>query len=1122
MLLNSPCDFPIRIRAVFVLHDEAGGFGASVLERLLLSSLSLVSENAGDGRVDEPVLVLVFSNKDEDDHCSLLCHGGSERPGYPTRRLRAKSAMNNRPRGLYEVLVTEAIKTQLEQLGSEWHTVIGDVRSAEAPDRLALHLGRIVKRALSSVSESERVAKGIALARALIQQIETAVAASGATGEKPVEPGIVLRAVLGRTPDGRPEAIAEPLIPLLDTTLLTNAPGEPRVGNQLLTELHSADRIDLVMAFIRRSGVAALLDTLRSHCQSGRQLRVLTTTYTGSTEGRALDTLQELGAEVRVSYDTSTTRLHAKAWLFHRRSGFSTAYIGSSNLTHSAQVSGLEWNVRVSGARNPDVIEKVAAVFESYWNSGDFVPYDAETFAAHVDATGSGPTVVLSPIEIRPEPFQERLLEQIELARQRGHHRNLLVSATGTGKTVMAAVDYARLRERLQRSRLLFVAHREEILEQSLATFRHCLRDHAFGELWVGGQRPRRFDHVFASIQSLNAAGLDLLDARHFDVVIVDEFHHAAAPSYRALLERIEPIELLGLTATPERSDGLPLLDWFDNRIAAELRLWDAIDQQRLSPFAYYGVHDGLDLRQIPWRRGRGYDVEGLSNLLTSNDAWARQVLAQVVARVDDPRQMRALGFCVSVDHARFMARAFRDAGVPAVAVWADSPDAERAAALSDLAARRVNALFSVDLFNEGVDIPAVDTLLLLRPTDSATLFLQQLGRGLRRLAGKTFCTVLDFVGQHRKEFRFDRRFRALLGGSRKDLERQIVSGFPFLPAGCHMELDRVATDVVLENIRAAVPSRWPDKVAELRAAANGDHSITLARFLGEAGLELDDIYSGRNTFSDLREAAGLSVASPGPKEDVLRPACGRVLHIDDSIRIETYRHLLTQDHPPDPDTLSARDRALTRMLVASVADRALEKTTSLQDACTLLWQHPQVRAELVELLDVLAQKVEHVQHPLDTHPDVPLVVHARYSRVEIFPAFGVGQHAKVAPWQTGVHWAKKAGADLFAFTLDKTTGQFSPTTRYRDYAINRELIHWESQSSTRASSETGLRYQRHVAMGTAVMLFARLRSDDRAFWFLGPASYVSHESELPMAITWRLKHRLPGDLFAQFAAAVA
>jgi len=1026
-------------------------------------------------------------------------------------------------RGLYEVLITEALAARLRDLGEQLAAETNDLRAAEAADRIALHLSRIVKRSVAAVDDADRVTRGIDLARALLLQIDAILSGSDATPDMPVTPGKVLRAIAGRQPDGSPEAIPAPLIPLLDTTLLTNAPGEPRVGSQLHTEIHSADRIDLVMAFVRRSGIAPLLEALRAHCASGRSLRILTTTYTGSTEALALDALHALGAQVRVSYDTSSTRLHAKAWLFRRHSGFSTAYIGSSNLTHSAQTNGLEWNVRVSGARNPDVIDKVAAVFEVYWNSGDFVPYERDDFQARSEsATGPGPRVVLSPTEIRPEPFQERLLEQIALSRECGHHRNLLVSATGTGKTVMAAIDYTRLRETLPRARLLYVAHREEILDQSLATFRQALRDHAFGESWVGGRRPRAFDHVFASIQSLSATRLSNVAPDHFDVVIIDEFHHAAARSYQALLDRIRPVELLGLTATPERSDGLPVLDWFNHRIAAELRLWDAIDQHRLSPFCYYGVHDGIDLREVPWQRGRGYDVEGLSNLLTASDAWARLVLGQVVQRVDDPHRMRALGFCVSVAHARYMARVFGDAGVEATAVWADSPDEERRAALADLAARRVNVVFSVDLFNEGVDVPAVDTLLLLRPTDSPTLFLQQLGRGLRRTHGKTVCTVLDFVGRHRTEFRFDRRFRALLGGTRKGLIDQIQGGFPFLPAGCHMELDPVATDIVLRNVRDAVPSRWSARVEELRHVAHRFPDVTLARFMDEAGLELEDVYTGQKTWSDLQADAGLPVAPAGPEEAALRRACGRLLHVDDSQRIDSYRDILSLPEAPQPAALPVRQRRLLRMLVASIVDKAAGRTASLEDGCLLLWQHPQVRVELLQLLDVLALRLEHLPHALPTHADVPLQVHARYSRIEILAAFGVGDGATVAPWQTGVYWAEAAKADLLAFTLDKTSGQFSPTTRYRDYAISRELIHWESQSTTRADSETGLRYQRHVELGTSVMLFARLRTSDRAFSFLGPADYVRHESEQPMAITWRLHHPLPGDLFASFAAAVA
>lgn len=1011
-----------------------------------------------------------------------------------------------RGRGIHDVLITDAIRDELGALGRDLYVAQDSLRPAETADRLALHISRVVLRAMRDVEDGDDVARRVALAREI-------VIALGAPEDAPVEPAAVLRALLAHLPDGTPEAIDRPLIPLLDTTLLTNAPGEPRVGSQLLAEIHSADRIDVVMAFIRMSGIRPMLDALRRHCEAGRALRFLTTTYTGSTEPQALNALKSIGADVRVSYEIGLTRLHSKAWLFHRASGFSTAYIGSSNLTHSAQVTGLEWNVRVSGARNPDVIEKFAAVFESYSASVDFVAYDEEEFTRAVRRE-DGPAVLLSPIELRPEPFQERLLEQIELARQHGHHRNLLVSATGTGKTVMAAIDYSRLRRRLPRARLLFVAHRDEILEQARATFRHALRDQAFGERWVGGDRPSRFDFVFASIQSLSRMSVPDLMPDHFDVVIVDEFHHAEASTYRRLLDHIRPVELLGLTATPERADGQDVLHWFDGRIAGELRLWDAIDQHRLCPFAYYGIADSLDLRDVPFVRGRGYDVDRLTGLLTADDAWARRILHELDSHVDSVGRMRALGFCVSVEHARFMARVFNEHNVSATAVWADTPRDEREQALRDLGDRRINALFSVDLFNEGVDLPDVDTLMFLRPTDSPTLFLQQLGRGLRRSHGKTQCTVLDFVGHHRKEFRFDRRFRALLGGSRKELTQQIDTGFPFLPAGCHMELDPVARDRVLENIRQSIPSQWPARVAELREL--GD--VSLETYLEETGRELEDVYNGKRSWTELREAAGLPVPLPGELDGRLLRACGRLLHVDDPERIEAWRRFVTTSS--DQHAMDERGRRCLRMLVASLMDA--EKGESLWDAAERLRRHPRVLAEIESLMSPLASRIEHTLEP--SAGDVALQVHARYTRIEILSAFGVGgaESARTPTWQTGVWWAKDANADLLAFTLDKTSGQFSPTTRYRDYAISRDRIHWESQGATRGDSETGRRYQNHQAQGSSIQIFARLRQDDRAFWYLGPAHYLGHEGEQPMAITWQLHHPLPGDLFARFAAAVA
>ena len=1017
--------------------------------------------------------------------------------------------------GIREALVTARLTRALEASDQSLIPEITALGEGEASDRISRHVARLLARVIDGSPDSQRVEVGIRLARQMLSHLSNVAQQPDLEDDSPGEPGEILAALLRRQPDGSAEMIERPLTPLLDTTVFTNAPGEPAVGHELRAEIHSAEAIDVVMAFIRWSGVRPLMDALRRHCQNGRPLRVLTTTYTNSTEQRALDELAALGAEIHVSYDTTMTRLHAKAWIFHRADEYSTSYVGSSNLTHSAQVSGLEWNVRLSGARNPDALAKVSAVFASYWASSDFRLYDPDEFRLKTDLDIPAAQIRLSPFDLEPRPFQERLLELLAISRRQGHHRNLLVAATGTGKTVMAAIDYARLRGTLPRDRLLFVAHRSEILDQSCEIFRHAMRDLSFGEMWVGGRRPSRFDHVFASVQSLSASGVDRIDPDHFDMVIIDEFHHAAAASYEALLSHLSPVELLGLTATPERADGLDILGHFGGRMAAELRVWDAIDQQYLAPFAYFGVHDGMDLRDVPWRRGAGYDVAELTNLLTADHVWSNRVLEQVRDKISDPHSMRALGFCVSVRHAVFMAERFTAAGLPSLALSGASNEAEREGALRELASGRIRVLFSVDLFNEGLDIPTVDTLLLLRPTDSPTLFLQQLGRGLRKTSGKTVCTVLDFVGTHRKEFRFDRRFRALLGGSRADLRKQVEDGFPFLPAGCHLELDAVAQEVVLRSIREALPTRWPERCEELRAL--GD--VSLAKYLEETGLDLADVYAGTHSWSEMRRVAGLDTATEGPGEMALLRAVGRLLHVNDDERIDAYRGFLAPAGAPVPSALNEMDRRRLRMLIASLAPPRSKAT--LPEFIEDVWSNPQVLAELRELLDLLHGTGDHLDIPLGL-PDVPLRIHARYTRDEILAAFDTGAMAKPPSWREGVWPDGPSRSDLFAFTLDKSVGSFSPTTRYRDYAISPELIHWESQSATSEASETGQRYINHRALGSAIILFARLRSNDRAFWCLGRASYVSHENERPIAFVWKLEHRLPADLYSQFAAAVA
>lgn len=959
------------------------------------------------------------------------------------------------------------------------------------------------------------------VANALIADLGGASPRSFDGGDAIALPPRVLHEVLGpaNPDDGRPRR-ERPTVPLSSSALLVNARGEPGVGSEVNRELASADAVDLLVPFIRWTGVRIVRDALTEVARRGGQVRVIASTYLGSSEPRALEALLELGAEVRVSYDTTSTRLHAKAWLFERASGYSTALIGSSNLSNTALVDGLEWNVRLSAIENPTVLDQFRATFESYWASEHVEPYEAERFAAAIERAEPGPANdPLSPFDLVPYPHQLRILERLEVERERhGLWRNLVVAATGTGKTVVAALDYRRLlAERGGDMSLLFVAHRKEILDQSRRVFRHALRDGAFGEVYVDGQRPTQWNHVFASVQSLSTLDLADLPPDRFDMVIVDEFHHAAAPTYRALLDHLAPEVLLGLTATPERTDGQSVTDWFDGRFAAEVRLWDAIEGAQLVPFQYFGVHDDVDLASLEWKRG-GYDVGALENLYTGNDARLGKILRSVRDIVSDPLRMRALGFCVSVAHATYMAERFRGAGIPAVAVSGETPAADRAAALRMLRTGEVNCVFAVDLFNEGIDVPAIDTVLFLRPTESATVFLQQLGRGLRRTDGKACLTVLDFIGQQHRNFRFDRRLRALLGsGTRPELTRAVEDGFPFLPSGCHIQLDRVAQEVVLTNLRTVAGGKWSEMVQELREI--GD--VSLAGFLQRTERDLEEVYRTDRGWAALRRDAGLSTAAAGDDDVRLGRAIGRMLHIDDPERLDVYERVVSADAPPQTDGISERELRPLTMLHFDLWG-SNEKTLGLAEGMARLWANPARRDEIRDLIEVLEERADVVPRNLRLTQPIPLAVHCRYTRDEALAAVGASRAEKPRPLREGVLWGEASQCDLFFVTITKSERQYSPTTMYRDHAISHTLFHWESQSTTTERSPTGQRYIHHAERGSHVLLFARENQGHRAYTFLGTAQYESHAGERPIAIRWRLDDPLPEAVYAMARTAAA
>ncbi|MGA9749770.1 MAG: DUF3427 domain-containing protein [Nocardioides sp.] len=1016
------------------------------------------------------------------------------------------------PAGLYESVLTSALATALE-LPSDLESEIESVDPADQPHVLTRHIAAALNHRMNAERDP---ARRVQLANALLQQIAL-------PDQSIVEPVRELHAI--RPPDApgtHGRLRRRPKTPLNDANLLTNAHGEPSLATELRAELDSADSVDLLCAFVMWRGVRLLSKELTAIREAGVPLRVITTTYIGGTEREALDRLiRDYGAEVKIQYDAARTRLHAKAWLFRRRTGFDTAYVGSSNLSTSALLEGVEWNVRLSSAATPALMRKFEATFDSYWSSPEFESYDPERDRDRLDdalleASGrrrsDRVTISLSGLEVRPYPYQQEMLDAIDAERRlHDRHRNLVVAATGTGKTVIAALDYRRLVQQAggQLPSLLFVAHRREILEQSMRTYREVMADGNFGELYVGGSRPERWQHVFASVQSLTAYGVHNLPSDAFEVVVIDEFHHAQAKTYRRLIDHLAPRELLGLTATPERADGIDVRSHFGGRTAAELRLWDALGADLLCPFHYFAASDGTDLRDIHWSRGR-YDEVELSNVYTGNDARAAIVLKQLRDKIAHVGEMRALGFCVSVAHAEYMAAVFNDSGIPARAVSGSTTLQARTDALADLRARRVNILFAADLFNEGLDIPDVDTILLLRPTESSTIFLQQLGRGLRRTPHKAVLTVLDFIGYHRREFRFDHKFRALTGNSRREIERQVRDGFPFLPSGCQIELDRQSQTMVLENIRSQIANRWQQIVAEMRL--HGDKPLDA--FLDESGIELSDILRrGSHSWTRLRRDAGLETPPGSALEVALLKRVRAFAHVDDPYRANSYRRLLRDG--VIYSQLSSSEQRMARMLYYSLWSDG-GGHDSYESGFAALQAEAATRAEISSVVHLSFAAARHVSVELSgSLGQIPLRVHARYQREEILAALDFPRRPN--SFREGVWYSPDLNVDAFFVTLRKSEADYSPTTMYRDYLMSPNLFHWESQSTTSTRSPTGRRY---LSGTSTVLIFARHEQQDEfgtsPYLCLGPATYVSHTGDRPIAITWRLRHELPIDFYNQ------
>jgi superfamily II DNA or RNA helicase len=1047
------------------------------------------------------------------------------------RKLPEKFSMKE---GFYEKLVTKALEAAIS---SERNAEM--VREPLSDDNKSVILQRflqqLIRQALDEMAETKidgGEADMVQLVNEIIEKLHTYTQDTSLLGEKISEPAAVLKAYfyadrfVHRDVNAHLHSVF-PVTGLSASELFTGSRAGISLDSELKKEMLSADQIWWLVSFVKFEGVRLFEQVFKTLAQQGTEIRIICTVYMGATDLKAIDFLSGFpNVRLRISYNTRHERLHAKSYLFRRNSGFHTAYIGSSNLSKSALTHGLEWNLKVTSQEIPHIIDKCAHTFETYWQDHEFIEYDPKKHREDLEKalqqsrkSTTGETGHDAFFDISPYPFQQEMLDRLSELRAKGETRNLVVAATGTGKTMISAFDFRRFRREHPTARFLFVCHREEILRQALSSFRQVLRDSDFGNLWYGGQNTDSYHQLFASIYTFNGRIDELNLAKDFyDYIIIDEVHHSAAGSYQKLLSRFEPRILMGLTATPERHDGADITAFFGHTVSAELRLPEALNKGLLCPFQYFGITDETDISRVSWRRGK-YDSEELGIIYSEDTRRTDEILRNCKHYLRNHEDVRAIGFCVNQRHAIFMAMRFKQKGLSADVLTSEQSN-NRIEILERFKRKKINYLFVVDILNEGVDIPEIDTLLFLRPTESMTVFLQQLGRGLRKAEGKEYLTVLDFIGNVHADYSFEHRFRAMLGKTHTRVRDEIEHDFPHLPLGCSIVLERTARDIVLQNISKRLKGgkqKLLQTIRKFKQDYAGD--ITLARFEEIMEVPLHQIYShGLMWFELLSEADG-KISPKVIFNNNLSRTLGRTWLAADSISY--FKFLKDAIRSGFSIHNGVQEKHWMLMCYVDIFNEAPMAFDYNQLGKILddLFSDENIQNEVAEYLELRISRHEAIEMDYNLGFETALKLHGRYSRNHISVCMNTWTLSKKYFTQSGVMNVDSIKAEALFVTLDKSGMEYNPSIMYKDYFINDSLFHWQSQNSTSPESPKGQSYILHRQIGKKIILFVReaIKGADEltmAYVCCGLLDYVSHEGSKPMSITWRMEVPPPPMLF--------
>lgn len=925
---------------------------------------------------------------------------------------------------------------------------------------------------------------------------------------------------------------------------------------ELKNELRTCNEFFFMISFIRMSGLQLILSELKELEDAGIKGKIITSTYLNITEPKALKKLMEFkNIKVKV-YDSSRESFHTKAYLFKRNEKhMSTSIIGSSNLSHSALHSGNEWNIKTYDAPYLNIYKRAEEEFFKVWNSDKTDKLDNKLITLYMEFYKNKNKIQsfnFRDIEkkcnsIEANIMQKNILNNLIKIRAAGHKKAVVIAATGTGKTYLSAFDVRNFNPK----KILFLAHREELLDNALNSYKKLLRNKNYGKLSMNS-KDYDANYLFATVQSMSKLleknKIYFYKRDEFDYIIIDEFHHAAAESYKKILNYFNPKFLLGLTATPERADGKDILELCNFNIAGEVRLKQALEKELLVPFHYFGINDNVvDYDKLSIKNGKYIETE-LTKKLNMNKR-VELIIEKIKLYDYDGDRLKALAFCINKEHAKFMSKEFNEKGYKAEYIIANHSQNQRQNILNKFSNGDIEIICCVDIFNEGVDIPELNMLLFLRPTDSATIFIQQLGRGLRKNKNKEYVTVLDFIGNHNKAFLIPVAFASNSGEMSnfdvRHLKKEIQNQFSDVSGTSYIELDRICQKRILSKLDSIkVNSSSNLKTAYENIRNNLGRSVEYFDFLTEKEIHIEQIINKYKSFLLFKKALTDNTAL---EKEILEnsESFDFIQKLENMLPIKWFYHFylikfifdnnskfnlnqvlnyIKQEYPFISTNLTQHKSLLIKAIKELDIEYKLCDHKVSGNFYSLKFKNryynvkfnPRFKQFTLNLLDFAIKKYNLDYLDENENINKRLIKYKEYSRIEL--QYILESHAQKGSWRAGY---SIAGNNISLFITMNKDKEIPQHLNYDNFFYKQEIIQWISQSKTSHNSPIGKLFINHKEENYFVHIFVRKYSNFNGntmqFTYLGEADYYSSHGDKPIYLKWKLKNKIPDYLFLSF-----